>query len=233
MRPVPFLLAFAILLAAVPAAGRGVGISAAPEGSATSLTAGGGIGAAMGRFLKGAELDYGVEWGYSASVWESYHYNYTSPSGARIDTRDSHFSYKSNGHLYGFAGIRFARHFAADALVGWAGIYEGRRVVPVTLRASCFWKGYDRDGWKTFLEAGRCFADSFAGKPVYVAKLGTGYRMMLDRRFALDLALSLQGAYDHPLDVYDKGREEAVQDANLRRSDSGYLSLNFSLALCF
>ena len=178
-------------------------------------------------------LDYGVEWGYSASFWEAYHYNYTTPSGARIDSRDHHLDYKSNGHLYGFVGARFARHFTADVLVGWAGIYEERRVVPVTLRASCFWSGYDKDGWKTFLEGGWCGACSFAGKPVYIGKLGTGYRLMLDRNLALDLSLSLQGAYDHPIDVYDKGREVAVPDATLRRSDSGYLSLNFTVALCF
>ena len=178
-------------------------------------------------------LDYGVEWGYTATCWEIYHYNYTTPSGARIDSRDSHFSYKSNGHLYGFAGIRFARHFATDVVVGWAGIYEERRVVPVTLRASCFWKGYDKDGWKTFLEGGRCISHSFAGKPVYIGKLGTGYRLMLDRSFALDFGLSLQAAYDHPLDVYDKRREESVLDANLRRSDSGYLAVNFTVAICF
>lgn len=178
-------------------------------------------------------LDYGVEWGYSASFFEAYHYNYTSPSGARIDSRDNHLSYKSNGHIYGFVGARFARRFATDVLVGWAGIYEGRRVVPVTLRASCFWSGYDRDGWKTFLEGGWCGARSFAGKPVFIGKLGCGYRLMLDRDFALDFSLSLQGAYDHPLDVYDKRREELVPDVNLRRSDGGYLSLNFTLALCF
>ena len=105
--------------------------------------------------------------------------------------------------------------------------------MPVTLRTTCFWKGYDRDGWKTFLEGGWCGAHSFAGKPVYIGKLGSGYRLMLDRCFALDLAVSLQGASDHPLGVYDKRREEAVPDANLRRSDSGYFSLNFTVSLCF
>ena len=178
-------------------------------------------------------LDYGVEWGYTASIWEKYHYNYTSPSGARIDTRDQHFSYKSNGHLYGFLGARFARRFAVDALVGWAGIYEGRRVMPVTLRGSAFLKGYDADGLKLFLEGGWCHARSFASKPVYLGKAGTGYRFILDRNLALDLSLSLQGASDHPLGVYDKSREESVPDASLRRSDSGYFSLNFSVALCF
>ena len=68
---------------------------------------------------------------------------------------------------------------------------------------------------------------------MFIGKLGSGYRLMLDRDFALDFSLSLQGAYDHPLDVYDKRREELVPDVNLRRSDSGYLSLNFTLALCF
>ena len=39
-------------------------------------------------------LDYGLEWGYTATFWEVYHYNYTTPAGPRMDSRDSHFSYK-------------------------------------------------------------------------------------------------------------------------------------------
>lgn len=179
-------------------------------------------------------LDYGVEWGYTASFWETYHYNYTSPSqGARIDSRDSRFAYKSNGHVYAFAGARFARHFALDGVIGWAGLYEERRMVPVTLRSSFFFKSYDQDGLKAFLEGGCCLGESFAGKPVGIGKLGGGYRVMLDRHFALDLALSLQGVSDHPLDVYDRKREEAIPEASLRRSDCGYLSVNFSISLCF
>lgn len=178
-------------------------------------------------------FDYGVEWGYSGTFWDSFHYNYTSVDGARLDSRDDRLTFKSNGHLYGFVGARFARYFAADALVGWVGVYEGRRVVPVTLRGSVFFRGYDADGMKLFLEGGRCIAPSFSGKPIYIAKLGTGYRIMLESNFALDLALSLQAVHDHPLGVYDHIREESVPDANLRRSDCSYMSLNLSFALCF
>ena len=188
--------------------------------------------AAQGKLYE--HLDYGVEWGYTSTFCEIYHYNYTSPSsGARIDSRDSYPAYKSNGHVNVFVGARFARHFALDALVGCAGIYEGRRVVPVTLRASTFWRGYDRDGWKTFVEGGWCAGRSFADKPIWIAKLGSGYRIMLDRQFAMDLMFSLQGAHDHPLQVYDRLREESVPDASLRRSDCSYLAANFSVALCF
>ena len=35
------------------------------------------------------------------------------------------------------------------------------------------------------------------------------------------------------LHTRNKRREEAVPDANLRRSDSGYFSLNFTVSLCF
>lgn len=179
-------------------------------------------------------LDYGVEWGYTASFFEAYHYNYTSPSsGARIDTRDSHLSYKSNGHIYGFVGAKFARRFALDAAAGWAGLFESRRMVPLTLRGSYFFRGYDRDGWKLFAEGGCCLGESHAGKAVGIARLGSGYRVMLDRNFALDLSLSLQGVSDHPTNVYDKAREEAIPDASLRRSDCNYLALNFSVALSF
>ena len=178
-------------------------------------------------------LDYGMEWGYSGTFWDSYHYNYSSVEGERLDSRNEGLTFKSNGHLYGFVGARFARYFAADALVGWAGVYEGRRVIPVTLRGSFFFRGYDHDGMKFFLEGGRCFAPSFTGKPIWIGKLGGGHRVVLDSHFALDLSLSLQAVSDHPVNVYDPIREDAVPDANLRRSDCAYMSLNLSVALCF
>lgn len=194
------------------------------------------LSCALGAQERGAwyhHLDYGVEWGYSGTFWDDYHYNYISASGARLDSQDSRLTFKSNGHLYAFLGARFARIFATDMLVGWAGVYEGRRVIPVTLRASAFARGYDRDGLKLFVEGGRCYAQSFAGKHIWMGKLGGGYRIMLDRDFALDLSLSLQAVTDHPVGVYDHNRDEIVPDENLRRSDSRYHSLNLSVALCF
>ena len=179
-------------------------------------------------------LEYGVEWGYTATFLYSYHFNYLSESvGARIDSRDALFSYKSNGHVQAFAGIRFARRFSVDAVIGWAGVYEERRVYPVTLRGTCFFPGYDRDGWKVFAEGGLCSCASLADKPVAIAKAGFGRRLMLGTRSALDLSLSLQGVSDHPIGVYDPMRGVSVPNDNLRRSDCDYLSLNFSLALCF
>lgn len=194
------------------------------------------LSCALGAQEKGLwydHLDYGVEWGYSGTFWDSYHYNYTSAEGERLDSRNEHLTFKSNGHLYGFVGARFARWFAADVLVGWAGVYEGRRVVPVTLRSSVFFRGYDNDGMKVFLEGGRCFAPVFGGKPIWLGKVGGGHRTMLDRHLALDFALSLQAVSDHPRDVYDPIREDVVPPGNLRRSDCAYMSLNLSVALCF
>ena len=117
--------------------------------------------------------------------------------------------------------------------MGWAGVYEDRRVVPVTLRGSVFFRGYDADGAKFFLEGGRCIAPSLAGKNIWLGKAGGGYRILLDTHFALDLSLSLQAVHDHPVGVYDRSRDELVPDWNLRRSDCDYLSMNFSIALCF
>ena len=179
-------------------------------------------------------LEYGLEWGYTATFLYSYHFNYLSESvGARIDSRDALFSYTSNGHVQGFAGVRFARRFAVDAVVGWAGIYEERRVYPVTLRGTCFFPGYDRDGWKVFAEGGVCSCASFADKGVAIVKAGFGRRLMLDRKSALDLSVSLQGVSDHPTGVYDLSRGVSVPKDNLRRSDCNYLALNISIGLCF
>lgn len=189
---------------------------------------------AAGKERVSTDLEFGVEWGYTATFLNAYHYNYISEStGARIDSRDALFAYKSNGHVQAFAGVRFARRVAVDAVVGWAGVYEGRRVYPLTVRGSCFFPAYDRDGWKVFAEGGLCICPSFGQKGVEIAKAGFGRRVMLGSHSALDLSLSLQGVSDHPVSVYDRTRGVSVHGEHLRRSDCNYLALNFSVALCF
>lgn len=180
-------------------------------------------------------VEFGVEWGYSATYYEYYHYNYISGAdGSRIDSKDSHLNYKSNGHLYAYAGIRPADFLSIDLRSGWAGVFEGRRVMPLTLEVNFLPSGCNADGWKYSLEGGMLLTQShMTGQYAYIAKALFARRVKLSDYLCLDMGVSLQAVADHPTDVYDKSRSEIVANGNLLRSDCYYSSLNFSIGLCF
>lgn len=179
-------------------------------------------------------IEYGTEWGYSATILNDYHYNYYSEGyGSRIDSREREMTYKSNGHLYAFAGYRFTNWMSAGLRTGWIGVFEGRRVVPLTLAVNFLPKGHGNDGFKLFADGGLCFGKRMPGKQILMARAGAGQRIMLDRKFALDMSMSVQGVSDHPVDVFDPSRNESVSNANLLRSDCGYMSVNLTIGFCF
>jgi len=178
-------------------------------------------------------LNYGVEWGYSMTFFNRYDYNYNNFIGTRISRQGSEITYKSNGHLVMFAGARICDHYTADLCTGVMGIYEGRTAVPVSLRGSYFLRGYSSDGFKFFAESGFIKLYSLNDKLGNFLKSGIGYRLMLDRKLALDLIVSWQLCNDHPYDLYDHENKVFVNPRFLLKSDSRYQSINYSLALSF
>ena len=193
-------------------------------------------------FLKGGaalagdfydHLDYGVEWGYTATLQYQHSFVYLSESGSRTLYKGNLLTYKSNGEVLVFAGVKFAKVLTLNACAGWAGVYEGRRVCPLTLRLSCFPRGYSSDGVKILLEGGKCFAKSFEDKEIMIAKIGAGYRITLSHNIALDFSLNAQMVSDHPLGIYDAEHKTIVDDASLLESNAHYSGLSFVMSLSF
>ena len=179
-------------------------------------------------------IEFGTEWGYSATFVNKYHFNYfSSVFGSRIDTREIDYTYKSNGHLYFFGGYRFSKHFAALVKTGWIGVYEGRRVMPLTAGVEFLSNGHYSDGYKIFADGGTCIAKTMPGKHNIIGRAGFGRRFILDRNLAMDMSLSVQYVSDHPTDVYDYSRGVSVPFEILLRSDCQYASVNLSVGLCF
>ena len=116
---------------------------------------------------------------------------------------------------------------------GWAGVVQGRRVMPLMARGTYFINGCCSDGVKLFADGGICIADTFGSTLTPIARLGCGYRLMLTGRTALDISAALQGVSDHPSDVYAAEYRYTVPVESLRRSDRLYAGLTFSLALSF
>ena len=176
---------------------------------------------------------YGIEWGYTGTFYETHHYNYLSDVGARVDVNSQGPVYYSNGDILGYAGLIMGRHIEADVVCGWAGVVQGRRVVPVMARGTYFFNGTCQDGLKVYVDGGLCLARTSGSQLCPIARAGCGYRLMLTERTALDFSAALQGISDHPDDVYVTEYHYSVPPESLRRSDRRYAGLTLSLALSF
>lgn len=175
---------------------------------------------------------YGVEWGYTISISNSYHYDYIHPEdGFRVDRKDTDFYAYSNAYANLNTGVEFLRHFGASLHAGFAGIKQERRMVPVSIRESFFFNGYDSDGVLAFIEEGLGIHGS-EDRLSYFAKMGAAYRIALGARESLDLGLSFQAVTDHP-PVYDNDTNDYVPDEYLRMTDALYGSINLSVSIHF
>ncbi len=174
-------------------------------------------------------LVFGAEWGYTSSLFNIYHNNYLSPEGMRVDDKGVDFDYSSNGHILAGLSYAFARKYEAGLYLGFIGVAQDRRTVPLSLRGTYYFDSYLTDGWLAFLDGGPAFGND--RKVTLTGKLGGGYRLKLSAHFCLDFLLSFHICSDHPKLFYSD--DSQITGDNLRRSDSTYGGLNFSLALRF
>lgn len=175
----------------------------------------------------------GVEWGYTQNCWHWYHYNYLTDAMARVNSEDSEFELHPGGHIYAYLGYQIGRRWELDLISGWAGVWEGRRVVPVDLRVTRFFSGLDSNGLKAFIEAGEVIShnDASSELPSNIIKLGGGYRIMITSRSSVDFAISVHRCLDHPAGVTDPQYNYSVSAGHLRRSDTAYMGINFSISV--
>lgn len=175
----------------------------------------------------------GVEWGYKVSLYHKFHYNYLSQEGVRINDQGKNFEAFSNGEIYGFAGAYLNDYINLSLYAGYSGIYNDRRVYPVSARATYYVKGRSNDGIKMFIDSGCAFAETFSKHGIVLGKAGLGYRFALDKNTGLDLNLTAEYAADHPTKVIDKYAGTIVTESDLRRCDFKHVLIGMSISLSF
>ena len=184
-------------------------------------------GGARARFI------YGLDWGYSNIVSQWHHANYISSDGFRVNQINTDFNYAPNGYCRGYAGINFPDKWALAVYGGFNGISKGRTASSFSARLSFAPSGWREDGLKFFAEDGIALTETFKDKIDRLWAAGGGYRLQLSEGVGLDLSVSVQVAYDHPLRVYDKYSGELLRNENIRKSEAVYTALNIGLALSF
>ena len=84
--------------------------------------------------MTGKGFRWGLEWGASGICHSNTYCVYTADEGFIVEYRKLSNRLHVNGTLEGFVGIDFARRMNISLHSGYAGIADGERGVPVSLR---------------------------------------------------------------------------------------------------
>ena len=178
----------------------------------------------------GVRMRYGLEWGYTASFLHSYHNNYLSEEGERVDEKGLELFYFTNAQAIAHVGVDLLGKYSVALCSGYIGIKQERRAFPLTLRGSFFFDGYDSDGLFCFLDSGVAIFNG--DKNTMIAKCGLGRRITLGHGVMLDAGISARLAYDHP-SILDRITGRSVDKESLRRNDAAYGGINLTLDISF
>lgn len=174
---------------------------------------------------------FGVEWGYVATFFSGYHYNFFAPEGYRVDDYGSSFGYDSNADMYIFAGHEIGKSWELSAYVGYAGVGDYHEAVPVSIRATRFF-GDDQyaDRWFAFIDAGSGISLKMPVQEMFTGKIGGGYRVALSRDTSLNFIASARMTYTHPQITYDR---QPIESEKINRNNAYLAAISFSLSLSF
>lgn len=178
------------------------------------------------------EVKYGVEWGYTATFLDAARYDYVDPvDGYRVDESTVDAYLYSNAHVSANIGIYFGNHFCTAIYAGYEGIKQDKRIFPVTVRASYYFKDYRSDGAFCFLEGGTGIHpnDKFVSN---IGRIGAGYRLSLSRKGSLDLLMSLKLTGDRP-EIANIHTGYPVPEHYIRYSNALYGAATLGIALNF
>lgn len=155
---------------------------------------------------KGPRFRYGVSWGYSGQVADSYDYTYRTSVGYRVSSEQPlTFNWYSNAFISADAGIEFLRYLALTAKAGYCGVSEGFRVLPVELQLAFFLKGYENDGLFIMGAGGMAFTEDLdlTEYKTNTISAGLGYRHNLAGKVCLDGFLRVRETSCSPLPTDD------------------------------
>lgn len=171
-------------------------------------------------------VQYGIEWGMSASMFGRYHESYYAEEGYIVDEEYIAGCFHLNGSIRGFVGCNIGKRWNISSGISFQGIGKELRSYIVSTYLSYFLDPEDY----VFFGLG---AGSETEKPYEKSALSTlGYsrRYILTRSLAIDSKVYVQGAYVHP-DIYDDG--SYVPESRTRKNDAYIVSIGLAIALVF
>lgn len=190
-----------------------------------SLTAGG-----KGKRPDGvSRITFGAEWNYIASFNCRIHNNFFSDIGYRVDMNDNTYDFKSNADLYLHCGFNLSEDWNISVYSGIAGVYSQNKIIPVSLRATRYFRPDSRgDRWFTFMDGGSGISVSRHPQAVGTGKIGGGYRISMSPASKLDFLIALRMTLNRPEIEYD-GFEIPIDKINRNNAYVNAVSAGISL----
>ena len=178
-----------------------------------------------------ADFTYGVEWGYVGTFHTAYRYVFFPPEGYRVDTRGSRLGLAHNADMYVHAGWNMNRHWNMSLYLGYEGIGDIHKAIPVSLRFTRYFGKYPlKDRWLAFADMGSGICIKRPVQEILSGKIGGGYRISLSRTTKLDFLVSARMTYTHPQVTYDK---EVISHDMVRRNNAYASALSLGISLTF
>ncbi len=188
----------------------------------------GGRALCMERKGKRPLFTFGIEIDYASTIACTYHHNFRSAEGYRVNEKESGFLYNGNGAVLVHAGLNLGRHYNLSLYAGYEGLADNFRVFPVSIRNTwLFGKKADHSGWLCYVDAGCGFRDA-GGKPAITGKAGGGYRLSLSGKVNLDFLLSYRIAYAE-LPLVENG--ENVPESRIMRNNNYLSAINIGIGI--
>lgn len=186
---------------------------------------------AEARGERGSETNFGIEWGYIATIHSGHHYNFFAPEGYRVDDHGRSFGYKSNADMYMFIGREIGKSWNMAVYVGYAGVGDVHETIPVSIRATRFFGDNPlEDRWFAFIDAGSGISIKRNVQEILTGKAGCGYRVALSRDTGLNFLFSMRMTYTHPDIVYEN---QFIDNDRINRNIACLTAFSFGLALSF
>ncbi len=176
-------------------------------------------------------ITWGVEWGYTASFYTGWHYNYFSPERYRIDERGKKLKYKNNAEASLHVGYNFDRYWNLALYAGYAGIGQYGRAVPLTVRVTRFFGDNPmNDRWFAFVDLGSGICIKKHPQEIFSGKAGGGRRLSLGRNTKLDFIVSAKSVYTHTAIKYER---TWIPEEMTNRNEAYVIAMSLGLSLTF
>ncbi|MDO4212822.1 MAG: hypothetical protein Q4D10_01630 [Bacteroidales bacterium] len=179
-------------------------------------------------------IRFSFEWGYSQMFFRSYHFNYISDDGYRVDGKSSGFELWSNGFASGKLSLALSERLSIGLVSGYRGSWEENRMVPLMVELNYYSRGYWSDCFFGEISAGVGFQEkkSRGGEePAVLSRLGGGYHYVLGGPFSLDFKVALSSVFESPR--IPSPTEGYIEMHNVRQSRATHCALEFSLSINF
>lgn len=174
---------------------------------------------------------YGVEWGYTATVFYRYHNYFIAPEGFRVEDSKNEFLHIPNGEVNIHAGWNLNPDWNLSFHLGYTGISNLHPGIPASVRITRFFgNDYLKDRWFAYGEAGSGISIKENPQELIVGKLGGGYRLSLSKYTKVDFIISARYIQTHQ-DVNYYG--EIIDKANINHNAGHTVSASLGIGLTF